>query len=108
MVKELKEALRNEITWPCNEEWEELLKTSHPLLPPSLKGCITVVDGSEFQISKPAKEPFQHNHFSVKKKQHSPTFSSFCFLMGELDIYHQQALVPVINHYGIPWNSEKI
>jgi hypothetical protein len=48
MVKALKEALRNEITWPQDEEWEELLKTYNPLLPPSLKGCITVVDGSEF------------------------------------------------------------
>jgi hypothetical protein len=48
MVKALKEAKRNEITWPQDEEWEELLKTYYPLLPPSLKGCITVVDGSEF------------------------------------------------------------
>jgi hypothetical protein len=48
MVKALKEALRNEKTWPKDEEWEELLKAYHPLLPPSLKGCITVVDGSEF------------------------------------------------------------
>ncbi len=48
MVKALKEALRNEITWPQDEEWEELLKTYIPLLPLSLRGCITVVDGSEF------------------------------------------------------------
>jgi hypothetical protein len=27
MVKTLKEALRKEITWPQDEEWEELLKT---------------------------------------------------------------------------------
>jgi hypothetical protein len=68
MVKALKEALRHEIMWSCNEEWEELLKTHNLLLPPSLKGCITVVDGSEFQISRPAKEPSHCNNFSVKKK----------------------------------------
>ncbi len=33
--------------------------------------------------------------------------SSLYFLMEELYIYHQQTLDPVINHYGIPWNSKK-
>ena len=50
MVSALAKVLRKEISWPSEEEWQVLLEKFNPLLPPSLLGCIAVVDGSEFKI----------------------------------------------------------
>ncbi len=44
----------------------------------------------------------------MKKKQDTLNILFIVLLDGRIiDIYHQQTLDPVINHYGISWNSEK-
>ncbi len=50
LVKSLKEILKDEVTWPTEEEWADILKKFNPLLPSSLERCVAVVDGSEFKI----------------------------------------------------------
>ena len=87
MIKSLKEVLKNEVTWPTEEEWADILKKFNPLLPSSLEGCVAVVDGSEFKIQRPSKEPYQWKHFSVKKKQHSLNALFIVLLDGRI-IYH--------------------
>ena len=48
MIRSLKEVLKNEITWPTEDEWADKLKNFNPL--PSHEGCVAVVDRSEFKI----------------------------------------------------------
>ncbi len=91
MIKSLKEVLKEEVTWPTEEEWPDILKKFNPLLPSSLEGCVAVVDGSEFKIQHLSKEHYQQKHFWVKKKQH---------------LLNTWMLVPVTKTFGISLNSE--
>jgi hypothetical protein len=47
MIVSLRKVLEKEIAWPTEEEWECHLETFNKWLPPTLKGCISVVDGPE-------------------------------------------------------------
>jgi hypothetical protein len=50
MIVSLRKVLEKEIAWPTKEEWVYHLETFNKWLPPTLKGCISVVDGTEIQI----------------------------------------------------------
>ena len=49
-----------------------------------LKGYISIVDGTEIQILQPSKEPYQKEHYLVKKKQHSLNVLIIVLLNGEI------------------------
>lgn len=84
MILSLRKTLGNEIQWPTEEKWNENLEIFNQWLPPMLKGCISVVDGTEIRISRPATEPHQKKHYSVKKKQHSLNVLVIVLLNGEI------------------------
>src|SRR5262249_1722196 len=86
----LKEVVKYDVTWPTEEEWQDIVRKFNPTLPQSLEGCVSVVDGSEFKIQRPSKEPYQRSHFSVKKKQHSLNVL-YIFLLHEIIIYRSPA-----------------
>jgi hypothetical protein len=67
MVSTLVKVLKDEIKWPSEEEWQALLQKFNPLLPPSLSGCVSIIDGSEFQIQQPSTDSNQCEHYSAKK-----------------------------------------
>ncbi len=45
MIVSLRKVLEKEIVWPTEEEWACHLETFKKWLPPTLKGCIYIVDG---------------------------------------------------------------
>jgi hypothetical protein len=107
MVKALVEVLRNEIKWPSEEEWQDLLQKFNPLLPPSISGCISVIGRSKFQMQQPSTDSDQHEHYSANKKDHSLNVVFIVLLDGTI-IYHSATdSGSVTKHCGMNVSSER-
>jgi len=88
MIIALKTTLQYEIQWPTEIEWKSHCTRLNKWLPlfqyPEMRNCISVVDGTEFQMKRPSIEPYQTELYSVKKKQHSLNMLIIVLLDGPI------------------------
>lgn len=84
-ISALARVMKGEIQFPSDSEMESLRYTFFQ--PNGLARCVCVVDGTEIQISRPAKKSFSSRVYSGKKKQHSLNVMVITKLNGEIVYY---------------------
>lgn len=94
--------LKNEIKWPLDEEFEKKLQDFTFFQNSDFVNMVCVVDGTEIKISRPSKEPYQHQVYSGKKKQHSLNVLFITWLSGEI-IFFSPARIGA--HDQSHWNE---
>jgi hypothetical protein len=95
-------ALSNEIKWPTDEEFKELVEGWNKVLPDGAKNCVCVVDGSEWRIYRPKDQSI---YYSAKKKQHSIN-TLFVVLLGGEIIYRTPYAKGA--HDQREWNANQV
>lgn len=94
--------LANEIRWPSDQEWEDLLKEFTFFQNDQFQDVVCVVDGTEIRVSRPSKEPLQRKMYSGKKKQHSLNVMFIVDLQGEI-VFFSSARIGA--HDQSHWNE---
>jgi hypothetical protein len=63
----LREALKNEISWPSETQFEKVKQKWNSCLPQELKDAVAIIDGTELSISRPSDPYWQKATYSIKK-----------------------------------------
>jgi hypothetical protein len=63
-----------DITWPTDDEFNDLLVKFRHVGPDDFANLIVVVDGTEIPIRRPKDNEIKKQFYSPKKKQYSVTF----------------------------------
>ena len=74
--------LQGEITWPSDEEFEQLIFSTYTN--GSFEEIVCVADGTEIEISRPSDPVIQRQTWSAKKKQNSLNVMIITKLNGEI------------------------
>jgi len=98
----LKQVFQNEIHWPTDEEFSMDLNNFTFFQNSDFSNVACVVDGTEIRVSRPSKEPLQHQLYSGKKKQHSLNVLILTKLNGEI-IFFSHARIGA--HDQSHWNE---
>lgn len=98
----LREALKNEISWPSETQFEKVKQKWNSCLPQELKDAVAIIDGTELSISRPSDPYWQKATYSIKKKQHSLTIMVICQPDGTI-IYASDPLVGSSDQHH--WNN---
>lgn len=99
------ESLEDMITWPTDNEFEEMKSKWNQHLPKHLKNLVCVVDGTEIRIPRPSQPIEERSTYSVKKRQHSFTLILICLLDGRL-IFGSEPLIGASDQRH--WNDLKL
>ena len=79
--------LKLEVTWPTDQEAEELRRDLLQMTPPCAPEAILVIDGTEWKCKRSSKTERETAQYSVKKKQHSNNVQVICQLNGVIRFY---------------------
>lgn len=83
-IKLLVTVLKKEVYWPEQDEFDKEIDHWNKILPEKLKNCITVIDGTEWRISRPVEWTVQKTMWSGKKKQHALNLLIITLLDGRI------------------------
>ena len=78
----LDDALKEEITWPSEDEMKNSVSKFESFQLLKNKSYVACVDGTEIRVPRPKDKSKQRKHFSVKKHQHSLNFLFVTLLNG--------------------------
>lgn len=89
-LKILDDELEEEITWPSDEEFSDIISSLSMEVAQDFPDLGAIIDGTEVKIQRPNKQ-YEKLYYSKKKHQHSVTILLMCTPQGEL-IYASEPL----------------
>jgi len=90
----LDEELENEITWPTDDEFSDIISSLSMEVAQDFPDLGVIIDGTEIKIQRPNKQ-YEKLYYSKKKHQHSVTLFFLCAHLKENWSTH-------LIHYRVP------